>query len=189
MQSFGMVIDGRAVNTQDQDPVINPAFGEPFATCARATKAHVDEAVASAQKAFSTWRKDEALRRAKLGECAAVLQAKAAELAPILSQEQGKPQGPEGSLGKLVSSHVARQAARVHTYMGGQEVLLSGKDGPMDGVITEILISVPAGSIAGGTDEIQRNIISERVLQMPKEPSVDTNKPFKDVPRNVVAKA
>ena len=105
------------------------------------------------------------------------------------AQEQGKPQGPEGSLGKLVSSHVARQAARVHTYMSGQEVLLSGKDGPMDGVITEILISVPAGSIAGGTDEIQRNIISERVLQMPKEPSVDTNKPFKDVPRNVVAKA
>jgi alkylation response protein AidB-like acyl-CoA dehydrogenase len=105
------------------------------------------------------------------------------------AQEQGKPQGPEGSLGKLVSSHVARQAARVHTYLSGQEVLLSGTDGPMDGVITEILISVPAGSIAGGTDEIQRNIISERVLQMPKEPSVDTNRPFKDVPRNVVAKA
>ena len=105
------------------------------------------------------------------------------------AQEQGKPQGPEGSLGKLVSSHVARQSARVHTYMSGQDALLSGADGPMNGLIGEILISVPAGSIAGGTDEIQRNIISERVLQMPKEPSVDTNKPFKDVPRNVVAKA
>jgi alkylation response protein AidB-like acyl-CoA dehydrogenase len=104
------------------------------------------------------------------------------------AQDQGKPQGPEGSLGKLVSSHVARQAARVHTYITGQDALLSGKDAPMDGLITEILISVPAGSIAGGTDEIQRNIISERVLQMPKEPSVDTNKPFKDVPRNIVAK-
>ena len=105
------------------------------------------------------------------------------------AQEQGKPQGPEGSLGKLVSSHVARQAARVHTYMSGQDALLSGEDGPMNGTIGEILISVPAGSIAGGTDEIQRNIISERVLEMPKEPSVDTNKPFKDVPRNIVAKA
>ena len=104
------------------------------------------------------------------------------------AQNQGKPQGPEGSLGKLASSHVARQAARVHTYITGSDALLSGADSPMEGVIAEILVSVPATSIAGGTDEIQRNIISERVLKMPKEPSVDTTKPFKDVPRNITAK-
>jgi alkylation response protein AidB-like acyl-CoA dehydrogenase len=103
------------------------------------------------------------------------------------AQEQGKPQGPEGSLGKLVASNVARQAARVHTYLTGADALLSGEDSPMNGVIAEILVSVPASSIAGGTDEIQRNIISERVLKMPRETSVDTNKPFKDVPRNIVA--
>jgi len=103
------------------------------------------------------------------------------------AQEQGKPQGPEGSLGKLVSSNVARQAARVHTYITGADALLTGEDSPMNGVIAEILVSVPATSIAGGTDEIQRNIISERVLKMPKEHSVDTNKPFKDVPRNIAA--
>jgi alkylation response protein AidB-like acyl-CoA dehydrogenase len=103
------------------------------------------------------------------------------------AQEQGKPQGPEGSLGKLAASHIARQAARVHTYLTGADALLSGEDSPMNGLIAEILVSVPAGSIAGGTDEIQRNIISERVLKMPKEHSVDTDKPFRDVPRNIVS--
>jgi alkylation response protein AidB-like acyl-CoA dehydrogenase len=102
------------------------------------------------------------------------------------AQMQGRPQGPEGSLGKLVSSHVARAAARVHTLISGADAMLTGEDGPMNGLIAEILVSVPAGSIAGGTDEIQRNIISERVLEMPKEPRTDNDRPFRDVPKNLV---
>jgi alkylation response protein AidB-like acyl-CoA dehydrogenase len=102
------------------------------------------------------------------------------------AQMQGKPQGPEGSLGKLISSHVARAAAHVHTMISGADAMLTGDDSPMGGVIAEILVSVPAGSIAGGTDEIQRNIISERVLGMPKEPRTDNDRPFRDVPKNLV---
>src|SRR5262245_64024684 len=86
------------------------------------------------------------------------------------AQLQGRPQGPEGSLGKLVSSHVARAAARVHTQLSGADALLSGEDSPMGGAIGEILVSVPAGSIAGGTDEIQRHLLSARVPRLPKDP-------------------
>ena len=99
------------------------------------------------------------------------------------AQRQGRPQGPEGSLGKLAASHVARACARVHTMMTGAEAMLTGSASPHEGIIAEILVSVPAVSIAGGTDEIQRNIIAERVLQLPKEPRFDTG-PFRNVRKN-----
>jgi alkylation response protein AidB-like acyl-CoA dehydrogenase len=139
------------------------------------------------QRARETGRIDDPVVRQDIARL--LIMSKAAEWTARrarTAQEQGKPQGPEGSLGKLVSSYIARAAARVHTELTGSDALLSGDDSPMGGVIAEILVSVPATSIAGGTDEIQHNIIAERVLGMPREHSVDTGKPFRDVPRNTV---
>lgn len=102
------------------------------------------------------------------------------------AQQLGRPQGPEGSIGKLASSIVARAANKAHTAIVGADAMVAGDDESVDGVISEILISTPAISIAGGTDEIQRNIISERILKMPKEARTDTDRPFRDVPRNQV---
>ena len=61
--------------------------------------------------------------------------------------------------------------------------MLAGPDSAESGMIAETLISVPAISIAGGTDEIQKNIISERVLGMPKDIRSDTG-PFRDIKGN-----
>ena len=79
------------------------------------------------------------------------------------SCRKGRQAPGPGSLGKLAASNVARLAARVHTSISGNDTLLTGPNSPMDGTIAEILVSTPAISIAGGTDEIQKNIIAERV--------------------------
>ena len=94
----------------------------------------------------------------------------------------GRPPGAEGSIGKLALSNVARQANKVHTMIAGADGMLAGIDpgAPMDGVIAEVLISTPAQSIAGGTDQVQRNILGEKFLGLPKEPDILKGVPYRE---------
>ena len=100
------------------------------------------------------------------------------------ARSAGRPPGPEGSLSKLMSSRIARASALAHSALVGPIGMLDGPDTPHDGMVAEVLVSVPAMSIAGGTDEIQHNIIGERVLGLPKEPGNDADQPFREVRTN-----
>jgi len=100
------------------------------------------------------------------------------------AQALGRPPGSEGSIGKLALSEVARQSNHVHTRIAGADGMLTGFVEPTDAAVAEVLISTPAQSIAGGTDEIQHNIIGENMLGLPREPAADRGVPFKDVGRN-----
>ncbi|HEY3798448.1 MAG TPA: aldehyde dehydrogenase family protein [Caulobacteraceae bacterium] len=94
MADYKLLIDGKLVAGASEMDVINPANEEVLAKCPRASQAQLDEAVAAAQRAFPLWRATPmAERKAKLTAIADVLQANAAELGRLLTQEQGKPIG------------------------------------------------------------------------------------------------
>jgi alkylation response protein AidB-like acyl-CoA dehydrogenase len=60
----------------------------------------------------------------------------------------------------------------------GAEGMLNSADTPGGGEIQQRALSAPGASIAGGTDEIQRNHLGEKVLGLPREPGVEGDQPF-----------
>jgi alkylation response protein AidB-like acyl-CoA dehydrogenase len=93
----------------------------------------------------------------------------------------GRGPGPEVSTGKLVASELVRQLRDVGLEALGPYGQLMGDETPLGGMLQQLALFSPAISIAGGSDQIQRNIIGERVLGLPGEPRIDKDVPFAEL--------
>lgn len=86
------------------------------------------------------------------------------------------------ALGKIAMSRILHQTARVQTEIVGPEAMLTGSDNPVGDAVTFRTLNAYFTSIGGGTDQIQRNIVGEKVLGLPKEPEPYKDTPFRDLP-------
>ena len=115
-------------------------------------------------------RRDSVARAYVDAEVARLTMRRARELA-----RSGTP-GPEGSGQKLRGSANLKRTTGAALGVLGAEAMLDGEWATM-------FLTSPSMSIRGGTDEIQRNIVGERVLGLPAEPRVDRGVPFRDLAR------
>jgi alkylation response protein AidB-like acyl-CoA dehydrogenase len=96
----------------------------------------------------------------------------------ITALSQGREPGPEGSIAKLVAAPMVQDMARFGMSMQG--MLGTVMAGDYD--FQKKYLAAPQYRIAGGTDEIMRNILSERVLRLPPEQRADKGMAFNKIP-------
>jgi alkylation response protein AidB-like acyl-CoA dehydrogenase len=89
---------------------------------------------------------------------------------------QGRLPGPEASVAKLAMAEMLRDSSNVVMALLGP----AGVAEPS--AYATSFLAAPAVRIAGGSDQVQRNIIGERVLGLPKEPGIPRDTPFRELP-------
>ena len=92
----------------------------------------------------------------------------------------GQLPGPEMSIAKLAGTlNMRRLGDFVSHVLGPKLIADTGEWGTY--AWSMLVLGTPGGRIAGGSDEVMRNIVGERVLGLPKEPGIDSKSPFRDL--------
>jgi alkylation response protein AidB-like acyl-CoA dehydrogenase len=99
----------------------------------------------------------------------------------ISALSKGERPGPENSIGKLVSGTTLQEIAMYALDLQGQAGVLDGPESTDSGRFQAMLMRSAAARIEGGTDEILRNIIAERVLGLPGDIRADKDLPFNQI--------
>ncbi len=94
---------------------------------------------------------------------------------------QGTPLGAEASVMKLFYAEHLRRLAELAVAVEGPAGTLEGADAPSGGLWQARMLAALAVKIAGGSNEIQHNVIGERVLGLPREPQTDRSVPFTEL--------
>lgn len=89
--------------------------------------------------------------------------------------------GNRGSVAKLAATELMNFSVRIAFEVGGYDLLTGGPEAQNENSLLVDILETRSSGIAGGSDEIQRNIIGERVLGLPSEPRVDKTKPFSEL--------
>jgi alkylation response protein AidB-like acyl-CoA dehydrogenase len=88
---------------------------------------------------------------------------------------------PLASLGKLAMSDILHSSAALNSKLLGAEGMLLAPESAVADSVNRASMTAFVNSIGGGSDQIQRNIIGERVLGLPREPDIDRDLPFRQV--------
>jgi alkylation response protein AidB-like acyl-CoA dehydrogenase len=93
----------------------------------------------------------------------------------------GNLTGADGSIAKLTTARICQESRDLSYAIVGAYGMLMGGVSPLGGDLQAVNLASPGNRLGGGTDEIQLNVMGEKALGLPREPSLDKDVPYREL--------